>query len=76
VQERNTIRPEQLDQLVSTVDAAQHARVQPHNIRDWKRRGILKPSGLDKYNRPLYKLIHVLEAEQSVRYTKRGTARK
>jgi hypothetical protein len=56
-----------LDQLVSTVEAAAHVGVEPTTIRQWKTRNILAPSGLDKYNRPLYRLLDVMQAEQKTR---------
>ncbi|GGJ55780.1 MerR family transcriptional regulator [Glutamicibacter ardleyensis] len=57
-----------LDQLVSTVQAAEAAGVHPQTVRQWRSRGKIEPSGLDKYSRPLYKLIDVLRTEQGTRY--------
>ncbi|PRA13343.1 hypothetical protein CQ010_01465 [Arthrobacter sp. MYb211] len=62
------LTPSDLDQLVSTVDAAAAAGVHPQTVRQWKARGKLDPSGLDKYNRPLYKLVDVLRTEKETRY--------
>jgi DNA-binding transcriptional MerR regulator len=56
-----------LDQLVSTVEAANIVGVEPTTIRQWKTRHILEPSGLDKYKRPLYRLLDVMQAEQKTR---------
>lgn len=66
------IRPEHLDQLLGTIDAARAAGVNPQNIRDWKRHGHLEPSGLDKHNRPMYRLIDVLKAEKRTSERRRG----
>jgi DNA-binding transcriptional MerR regulator len=56
-----------LDQLVSTVEAANIVGVEPTTIRQWKTRQILAPSGLDKHKRPLYRLLDVMQAEQKTR---------
>lgn len=62
-----------LDQLVNTQDAADHAGKTPDVVRRWKYLGYLEPSGLDQYGRPLYKLLDVLQVEQ---LTRRRAAKK
>lgn len=62
------LEPADLDRLVSTVEAAESIGVHPQTIRQWKTRGKLSPSGLDKYSRPLYKLVDVLRVERETRY--------
>lgn len=59
--------PEDLDTLVSTVEAADAVGVQPTTIRQWKHKKMLHPAGLDKYNRPLYRLLDVMQTEQRTR---------
>lgn len=56
-----------LECLVSTVEAAGFVGVDPQTVRQWKTRKLLAPSGLDKYNRPLYRLIDVMKTEQKTR---------
>ena len=60
--------PEDLDNLVGTVTAAEAVQKTPAAIRNWKRLGYLKPHGLDERNRPLYRLIDVLRTEQRTRH--------
>lgn len=66
---------EDVDQLYSAVDAAEKLadtralaalNIQATNIRDWKRRGLLAPRGLDPRNRPLYRLVDILKCEASI----------
>jgi hypothetical protein len=59
--------PDDLDTLVSTVEAADAVGVAPTTIRKWKSRNMLAPAGLDKYKRPLYRLLDVMQTEQRTR---------
>lgn len=59
--------PENMDNLVGTVDAAEAVKRDPATIRKWKQLGYLSPAGLDARNRPLYRLIDVLRTEQTCR---------
>lgn len=59
--------PEELDNLVGTVAAADAVQKTPATIRKWKQLGYLKPAGLDERHRPLYRLIDVLRTEQKTR---------
>lgn len=70
-----------LDQLYSAADAAERLaastdlaalNIQATNVRDWKRRGILTPTGLDTRGRPLYRLVDILRCEASVSKGGRG----
>lgn len=70
-----------LDQLYTAVDAAGRLansadlaalNIQATNIRDWKRRGILAPTGLDTRNRPMYRLVDILRCEASISKGGRG----
>lgn len=68
--------PEDLDELVSTTDAANACSVSVSTVRAWVARGHLVASGLDERRRPLYRLIDVLRAERATRLRQaRGWAR-
>lgn len=67
--------PEQLDNLVSTREAADHCGVAVSTIRVWASRGYLQASGLDHNDRPLYKLIDVLRAARDTRQRAVGVGR-
>jgi len=68
----NTLTPADLNTLVSATQAAHiinpgDTTKTVNRIRDWKRRGILTPTGLDPQNRPLYRIIDILRVEQKMR---------
>jgi len=47
--------------------SADTAAITPSAISQWKRRGHLKPTGLDPQGRPLYALPDLARAEQATR---------
>lgn len=66
------LAPEQLDSLVSTVEAANLASVTAATIRSWAKRGHLIPA-CHESGRPLYKWIDVARAERLTRDHARRT---
>jgi hypothetical protein len=67
--------PEDLDELVSTNDAAAACGVDASTIRQWASRGYLAKSGLDDRNRPLYRLIDVYRVARDTRQRALGRSR-
>lgn len=55
------------DGYVTGPQAAQMAGVDPATIRQWRRRGHLKPRGLDEHGHPLYHPDDVAHADKRVR---------
>lgn len=55
------------DRLLTTTEAAQAAHRRPGTIRQWVRRGYLKPFTTDTHGRPLYLELDVLLAERDTR---------
>jgi DNA-binding transcriptional MerR regulator len=53
--------------LLSTVEAATCARVEPGVVRTWAHRGLLQPVDRDARGRPLYRLSDVVAVERSTR---------
>lgn len=53
--------------LLTTVEAARTAHVDPERIRDWKRRELLKPAEYDRRGWPLYRAVDVLQVERATR---------
>lgn len=53
--------------LVTTIEGATAANVEPATVRDWRRKGWLTRVGLTKTNRPLYDLAEILKVERSTR---------
>jgi DNA-binding transcriptional MerR regulator len=70
-----TLVPGNLDNLVTTTEAADACGVGKSTISMWAKRGHLSPSGLDEHNRPLYKLIDVLRAARDTRHRAIGKGR-
>lgn len=74
---------DQLDNLVSTREAADSLGVSASTIRGWASRGYvangqrvkLKPADLDVSGRPLYKLIDVMRASAAARNNAIGSRR-
>jgi DNA-binding transcriptional MerR regulator len=56
-----------MDELLTGPQAAELCGVDPSTIRQWKRRGMLQPAGLDERNRPLYRQLDVARAERATR---------
>lgn len=67
--------PEELDNLITTKEAADKCGVAVSTIRVWASRGYLKPSDLDYAGRPLYKFIDVLKAARDTRQRAVGARR-
>lgn len=68
----DNLTPADLDALITTPDAAKllnpgNPTKTANRIRDWKRRGIIKPTGLDQHGRPMYRIIDILQTEQKMR---------
>lgn len=59
--------PDGLNTLVSTTQAAEIAGVKVSTISKWRERGLIKPSGLDERQRPLYRLADVVKTERATR---------
>lgn len=64
-----------LDQLVSAREAASHIGLTVESVRNWDKRGYLKPSGLDTKGHKLYKLIDVLRVARDTRKRALGAGR-
>ncbi|GAA0200612.1 hypothetical protein [Glutamicibacter creatinolyticus] len=66
------LTPADLDTLVTARQAAEilnptNTTKTVNRIYDWKRRGIIQPTGLDQWNRPVYRIIDILRTEQRMR---------
>lgn len=59
--------------LWSVAEAAEAAQVRPNVVRNWKYRGVLKQAGADRYGRPLFRAIDVINAEKATREKARRT---
>lgn len=59
--------PDGLHTLVNTTEAARIAGVTVAAISKWRERGLIKPTGLDQDNRPLYRILDIAKAEQATR---------
>jgi DNA-binding transcriptional MerR regulator len=59
------------EDLIGVADAAALAGVSESAIRQWKRRGHLKPAGLDEFGRPMFTGVAVLRAEAKTRKSAR-----
>lgn len=66
---------ENLDDLVSTTDAAREIGVATETIRSWAHRGHLEKAGLDEKGRPMYRLIDVVRAARDTRWRAIGRNR-
>lgn len=69
----DNLTPADLSSHIGTMDAAKLISVDDqtkavNRIRDWKRRGLLTPIGLDQHGRPLYRIIDILRIEQRMRH--------
>lgn len=67
--------PETLDNLVSTAEAATECGVEAATVRQWVKRGHLRPADIDTSGRPLYRLIDVLRAARDTRQRAIGRRR-
>jgi DNA-binding transcriptional MerR regulator len=67
------LAPDGLNTLVNSTEAATIAGVSAATIRSWQHRGLIAPSGLDKRNRPLYRLADIAKAERKTRKRNWGT---
>ncbi|MFJ5923868.1 MerR family DNA-binding transcriptional regulator [Kitasatospora sp. NPDC092948] len=56
-----------MDPLLTGPQAAALCGVDPSTIRQWKRRGLITPDGLDLRGRPLYRQLTVARAEARTR---------
>ncbi|MFF0295563.1 MerR family DNA-binding transcriptional regulator [Kitasatospora sp. NPDC004614] len=56
-----------MDQLLTGPQAAELCQVSPITIRNWKRRGLITPDGLDERGRPLYNQLTIARAEAHTR---------
>jgi hypothetical protein len=56
-----------LNTLVTTTEAAEVAGVTVSAISNWRRRGLIQPSGLDDRGKPLYRLADIVRTERSTR---------
>jgi DNA-binding transcriptional MerR regulator len=62
-----------LDEMLTSAQAASLAGVAVATIRKWVERELLEASGHDERGRPLYRLIDVAKAERSTRDRARRT---
>jgi DNA-binding transcriptional MerR regulator len=53
--------------LLTGPEAADLCGVSPITIRNWKRRGLIVPDGLDEQGRPLYYQLTIARAEKRTR---------
>ncbi|MFI6117465.1 MerR family transcriptional regulator [Kitasatospora sp. NPDC051164] len=56
-----------MDPLLTGPESARLAGVDPATIRQWKRRGLIQPDGLDDHDRPLYRQMTIARAEAKTR---------
>lgn len=56
-----------MDELLTPAQAADLCGVTPDAIWQWKRRGRIKPDGLDERGRPLYSQLTIARAEAATR---------
>lgn len=54
-----------MSSLLTGPQAAKLCGVEPPTIRSWKKRGLLKPAGLDGRGRPLYDQLAVAKVERA-----------
>lgn len=66
--------PDNIDDLITTNDAATLCGVTVEAIRKWASRGQLAAAGIDERGRKLYRLIDVAKAERATRRRARRTA--
>lgn len=66
--------PDNIDDLITTNDAATLCGVTVEAIRKWASRGQLAAAGIDERGRKLYRLIDVAKAERATRHRARRTA--
>ncbi|GAA1977311.1 MerR family transcriptional regulator [Kitasatospora viridis] len=53
--------------LLSGPESAALCGVSPVTVRNWKRRGLITPDGLDERGRPLYSQLTIARAEARTR---------
>ncbi|MCG6499448.1 MerR family transcriptional regulator [Kitasatospora sp. A2-31] len=56
-----------MDPLLTGPESARLAGVNPATIRQWKRRGLIQPDGLDEHGRPMYRQMTIARAERATR---------
>jgi len=61
------VAPQDVRQLLTGPEAASLCGVSVEAVRQWKRRGLIAPAGLDERNRPMYRWIDVARAEARTR---------
>ena len=61
------MRPTRGDGFLTTAESARLVGVQPVTIRQWRKRGVLLPQGLDERGYPLHSRQAVRDAERLVR---------
>jgi DNA-binding transcriptional MerR regulator len=62
-----------MPELLTGPEAAELCGVDPSTIRQWKRRGLIKPDGLDDHGRPLYAQLTIARAEARTRHRAKRT---
>ncbi|NUS14555.1 MAG: MerR family transcriptional regulator [Streptomyces sp.] len=56
-----------MDPLLTGPQCAALCGVEPATIRQWKRRGLIQPDGLDERGRPMYRQMTIARAEARTR---------